>query len=83
MARLIPVHLDASGATLGYIDDYDTPVYCIFEHGQKPVVTRGIPATESFHHDPFQVGNVEDAFHHLRRDARKRLQDSDVPVASR
>ena len=54
----------------------------LFEHGQKPVVTLlGHSRCRRFPSRPLSGREiVEDAFYHLRRDARKQLQDSDVPV---
>ena len=76
----IAVHFHAPGKALGDIDNDDPPFDRILQHLQQPVISGRIPATECFHHDAFQAGNIQDAFHNLRRNSRKYFQDCNIPV---
>ena len=76
----IAVHFHAPGKALGDIDNDDPPFDRILQHLQQPIISGRIPATECFHHDAFQAGNIQDAFHNLRRNSRKYFQDCNIPV---
>ena len=80
MPCLVPVHFHASGTALGDVDNHDSPVYRIPEHSQEPVVAGGVAASERFHHHPFQIRDIEDAFHYLGRDPGEEFKYRNVPV---
>ena len=76
----IAVHFHTSGTTLGYIYNHNSPANRIFQHRQEPIIARRITASERFHHNPLQPRYIQDAFHYLRRDSRKKLQHRNIPV---
>ena len=80
MSGFVAMHLHASCPALGDIYDDDTSFNGLFQHMEEPILARGITATEGFHDDSFQPGDIQDALHHLRRDAGEEFQDSDVAI---
>ena len=80
MTSLIPMHFYTSGTTLGYIYNHNSPAHRFFQHRQEPIVARCITASERFHHDSLQSRYVQDAFHHLGRNPRKKFQHRNIPV---
>lgn len=80
VSGFVAVHFHRTGPALGDVDDDQAPADGVFQPVQKPSVARRVAAAEGFHHHAFQTGDMQDAFHHLGRDAGKELQNGDVPV---